>query len=213
MEWFLASKHYISIFLEGCMLNFQAVRDGEVTIDELTAGLTRDDLRELTHEMIDTMLDLISPCADADVAFEPLDREAHDPYAATPEEVKMPWTLGHVVVHVTASSEESAFIAAELARGVAFHGRSRYEVPWQEVRTIAECIERLEESRRMRLASLEIWPDAAHLENSVQAWSDGPTVNAIGRFVLGLMHDESHLAQMGEIVRQAQLARGEERLN
>jgi hypothetical protein len=32
-------------------------------------------------------------------------------------------------------------------------------------------------------------------------------VNAIGRFVLGLMHEESHLAQIREIVRQARAAR------
>jgi hypothetical protein len=33
-------------------------------------------------------------------------------------------------------------------------------------------------------------------------------VNAIGRFVLGLMHEESHLGQIGEIVRQARAVRG-----
>lgn len=119
----------------------------------------------------------------------------------------MPWTLGHVIVHTTASAEESAAIAAELARGVAYHDRSRHEVPWTEVQTIAGCRQRLEESRRMRLASLRMWPDAAHLENEYQAWANGPTVNAVGRFVLGLMHEESHLEQIAEIVRQARAAR------
>ncbi len=121
----------------------------------------------------------------------------------------MPWTVGHVVVHTTASAEESAAIAAELARGVAYHGRSRYEVPWKDMRTLAGCRQRLEESRRMRLASLELWPDDPHLENKVEVWMESPPVNAIGRFVLGLMHEQSHLEQIAEIVRQARAARGQ----
>ena len=120
----------------------------------------------------------------------------------------MPWSLGHVIVHNTASAEESAAIAAEMARGVAFHGRSRYEVPWGDMKTIEGCRQRLEESRRMRLASLELWPVEAHLEIEYQAWSEGPVVNAVGRFVLGLMHEDSHLGQIEEIVRQARAGRG-----
>ena len=191
------------------MLSFQAVRDKEITFAELVTDLTRDDLRDLTNEMIDTMLGLIADCVDADVIFEPVDPEAHDQYAATPEEVNLAWNLGHVVVHTTASAEEAAAIAAELARGVEHHGRSRYEVPWEEMKTIEGCRQRLEESRRMRLASLEMWPEEAHLENAYEVWSDRPMVNAIGQFVLGLMHEESHLEQIEEIVRQAQVARGQ----
>ena len=185
------------------MLNFQAVRDKEISLGELVIGLTKDDLAALTNEMIDVILDMISRCTDADVTFEPNDPKAHDPYAVTPEEVDMPWTLGHVIVHITASAEESAFLAAELARGVEFHGRSRYEVPWQQLTTIAGCRDRLEESRRMRLVSLDLWPDPPHLENSYKTWEKGPVVNAVSRFVLGLMHTDSHLEQIAEIVRQA----------
>ena len=191
------------------MLNFQAVRNEEITLARLAADLTPDKLRDETNEMVNAILDLIAGCVDADVTFEPVDPAADDPYAQTPEEVKLAWSLGHVIVHITASSEESAAIAAELARGVAFHGRSRYEVPWKEMRTIEGCRRRLEESRRMRLASLDMWPEEAHLENEYQAWTDGPTVNAVGRFVLGLMHDDSHLGQIADIVRQARAARGE----
>lgn len=190
------------------MLNFQAVRNEEITFAELVVDLTLDDLRDLTNEMVDTMLSLIADCVDADVVIEPVDPEADDPFAATPEEVNLAWNLGHVVVHTTASAEESAAIAAELARGVEYHGRSRYEVPWTEMRTIVGCRQRLEESRRMRLASLEMWPAEPHLENAYEVWPDRPKVNAVGRFVLGLMHDESHLGQIQEIVRQARLARG-----
>jgi len=191
------------------MLNFQAVRDKEVTLAKLVADLTLDDLCHLTNEMVDTLLSLIADCVDADVIFEPVDPEAHDPFAETPDEVNLAWNLGHVVVHTTASAEESAAVAAELARGVAYHGRSRYEVPWEEMRTIAGCRQRLEESRRMRLASLEMWPEEPHLANAYEVWSDKPKVNAIGRFVLGLMHEESHLGQIEEIVRQAQVTHGQ----
>ena len=189
------------------MLDFTAVRNKEMTMSELVAGLTRDDLRDLTNEMIDTVLVLIADCVDEDVTFEPLDPDAHDPYAEKEGDVKLAWNLGHVIVHITASSEESAFLAAEFARGVEFHGRSRYEVPWQDTRTIECCRNRLEESRRMRLASLEVWPDKAHLDYEYEAWPGGPIVNAVGRFVQGLSHADSHLGQIEEGVRQAKAAR------
>ena len=189
------------------MLDFQAVRDNRITFPELVAGLTREDLRNLTNEMVDTMYGLIAGCTDADVTFVPQDPEAHDPYAATEEEVHLVWNLGHVVVHTTSSAEESAALAAELARGVEHHGRSRYEIPWQTVVTIDQCRQRLEESRRMRLASLDMWPDEPHLDNAYEPWQGAPQVNAVGRFVLGLMHDDSHIDHIAEIVRQAQGAR------
>jgi len=189
------------------MLDFKAVRDKKITLAELVAGLTRDDLRALTNEMVDAMQGLIAGCVDADVAFDPVDPAAHDRFAAKEEEVKLAWNLGHVIVHTTASAEESAALAAELARGVELHGRSRYETPWQTVATIAQCRQRLEESRRMRLMSLATWPDKPHLGNVCEPWPGAPQVNAIGRFVLGLMHDDDHVGHIAEIVRQAQAAR------
>jgi hypothetical protein len=191
------------------MLNFQALRNKEISLSDFLAGLTltRDDLRNLTNEMIDNMLGLIASCEDADVTFEPDDPKKHDQYAARPEDADLAWTLGHVIVHATASSEESAALAAEMARGVAHHGRSRSEVPWEQVKTIAACRDRLEESRRMRLASLEMWPTQAHLETEYEAWPNGPHIKTIGRFVFGLMHDDDHLGQISEIVRQARAAR------
>ena len=191
------------------MLDFEAVREKRLTLAELVIGLTSDDLANLTNEMVDTLLGLIANCKDADVTFVPQDPQANDPHAATEQEVKMAWTLGHVVVHTTASAEESAFLAAELARGVqpAQRGRSRYETHWLAVTTLDQCRRRLEESRRMRLASLDLWPDEPHLDNVCEAWPGGPQVNAIGRFALGLSHDDSHLGQIADIVRQARAAR------
>lgn len=189
------------------MLDFRAVHDKEITFKELTRALTLDDLRRLTNEMIDAELELIRNCTDDDVTFVPQDPEANDPYAQDSGETAVAWTLGHVIVHGTASSEEAAFLAAEMARGVELHGRSRYETPWQSVSTIAQCRQRLAESRRIRLVSLDLWPDAPHMEIFFQWSADKPSYNAVGRFVLGLRHEDSHLAQIAVIVRQAQVER------
>lgn len=185
------------------MLDFAAVRARQKTFDELIAGLTCNDLARLTNEMVDSYQELIARCGDEDVAFQPVDPDAHDPYAANADEVGTAWTLGHVIVHTTASAEEAAFIGAEMARGVEPHGRSRFETPWENVATIRQCRQRLEESRRMRLASLAMWPDAPHLEVVYQSAPERPRYNCFGRFVLGLRHEHDHLAQVAEIVRQS----------
>jgi hypothetical protein len=191
---------------ERTTLDFTPVRNKEQTMAQLTARLTPADLRGLTNEMVNTMLNLIAECSDADVTFEPSDPGAHDAAAATEAELNLPWTLGHLVVHVTASSEEAAAIAAELARGVPHRGgRSRSEVHWTTVTTLAQCRERLEESRRMRLASLDMWPAAPHLDNTYIPREGADPVNAVIRFVNGLSHDDSHLAQIAEVVRQARV--------
>lgn len=190
------------------MLDLTAVRDGKVSIVEFAAKLTPDDLSRATDEMVDTLLDHIAGCTDADVTFVPEDPLAHDSFASSEDEVRIAWTLGHVLVHITATSEEAAAIAAELARGVAFRGgRSRREIPWRSVTTIAQCRHRLEESRRMRLASLDMWPDEPDLANTYQPSPSMEPRNALTRFVLGLKHDTDHLNQIAEIVRQAQAAR------
>ena len=188
------------------MLDFEPVRTKKMTFNELVANLGVNDLRKLTHEMVDKMLALIASCSDADVVFTPIDPAANDSHAARPEDVNLAWNLGHVIVHTTASSEEAAAVAAELARGVPYHGRSRSEIPWQTITRIAMCRQRLEESCRMRLASLDMWPDQPYLENLVEMWGGMAPTNAKGRFVTGLMHDDSHLGQIAEIVRQAKHA-------
>ncbi|HXV97598.1 MAG TPA: DinB family protein [Anaerolineae bacterium] len=189
-------------------LDFTPVRNKEMTYQELAANLTVDDLRELTHGMVDTILELIADCTDEDVIFTPEDPEANDTFAAREEDRDLAWTLGHVIVHTTASSEESAALAAELARGVEYHGRSRSEVPWDTVATLKQCRDRLEESRRMRLASLDMWPDNPYLENTYRSRPESDPINAVTRFVLGLSHADSHLGQIREIIRQAKAAHG-----
>ncbi len=183
------------------MLDFDAYRAGTTSFNALVAGLGRADLRALTNEMIDRYLALLAKCDDTAVTFQPVDPEAHDEYAADEADVNLAWTLGHVIVHTTASSEESAALAAEMARGVVRSGRSRAEVPWQTVTTIAQCRARLEESRRMRLASLDMWPDTPHLDPIPRPGRE--PINAVGRFVLGLLHEHGHLGQTADIITQA----------
>ncbi len=197
------------------MIDFSPVREETLSITNLAEGISPSDLARHTAEMIDTMCDLIAGCVDEDVVFLPDDPEAYDSAAATSEEVGLSWTLAHVIVHVTASAEEAAYQAIELARGVRHRRlRSRYEVPWQSVTTIEQCRHRLEESRRMRLASLDMWPDEPFLNNTYElkvggppsVTKDHPQANAVVKFILGLLHDDSHIGQIGEIVRQAKAA-------
>jgi hypothetical protein len=185
------------------MLDFGPVRRGEKTSQDLASELTRDDLARLTEEMCDLQLEAIADAVDEDVVFTPDDPDADDTYAARPEDVKLSWTLGHVVVHTTASSEESAALALTLARGLPVEGRSRYEVPWPEARTAAYLRERIEESRRMRLAMLAAWPAEPHLDNFYSPYEGRPPMNAFGRFLSGLSHDASHLEQIRKIMTQA----------
>lgn len=182
------------------MLDFSGIRKRTTTFADLTKGLTKADLHRLTDEMIDTQLAIISNATDADVVFIPVDPQANDTFGKA-EDKDLAWTLGHVVVHVTASSEESAAISSVLARGLKMDDRSRYETPWETVKTAAQLHQRLEESRRMRHAFLETWPDEPNLE-IVQQMSFG-TFNAVSRFVVGLFHDNDHLEQLREIMRQA----------
>ena len=189
------------------MLDFAAVRRGEKTMADLAARLTIADLRNLTNEMVDHQLSQIAGSTDADVVFTPIDPGADDPYAADEADRNISWTLSHLIVHVTASSEEGAFIAAEMARGIEPHGRSRSEIHWESVTTIAQCRHRLEESQRMRLSMLDIWPDSPYLDLITQQNPNAPALNAIGRFLRGLSHDASHLDQIDEVVRQAAAAR------
>ncbi len=191
------------------MLDFSPIHNGQLTTKQLVERehVLPDDLQKLTNEMMDAMLALIVDCEDADVTFVPSDPEANDSYASDADEVDMAWTLAHVIVHTTASAEEYAFLAAELARGVQWRGgRARYEIPWQTVLTIEQCRARLQESRRMRLASLGMWPQPPHVENTYEPRA-GLTHNCISRFVAGLVHDDSHLEQIEKIVAQAKAAR------
>ncbi len=187
------------------MIDFAKIAAGELTYAQLATSLNRDDLRALTNEMIDTIHAIIAGATDAYVTFVPSDPEANDTFAATADVVDLAWTLGHVVVHTTASSEESAALALNMARGLYIEGRSRSEVPWESVTTAEQMFKRLEESRRMRLAMLDAWPDRPYLEVTYQSPHRGE-INTISRFLQGLSHDNSHLGQLRAIMEQCRTA-------
>jgi hypothetical protein len=80
-------------------------------------------------------------------------------------------------------------------------------VPWREATTARILRERIEESRRMRLAMLDAWPDRPHLEVFYQSNPERPRVNAVGRFLGGLNHDDEHVPQITKVLTQARAAR------
>jgi hypothetical protein len=187
------------------MIDFQPVRDKTISLQDLVRNLSRNELRRELIDMYDEIERLTAGCTDEEVVFIPVDATADDPYAVEGEET-LSWTLGHVIVHLTASMEESASLACELARGVEFHGRSRYEIPWREAVTVEFCRARMAESRRMCLSSLEMWPDPPHMENSYIPAPGALPHTCVSRFASGLKHASDHLGQITEILRQAREA-------
>jgi hypothetical protein len=177
------------------------------TLPSDASAVTKADLRRLTNELLDAVQKLLRRCVDADVTFTPLDPHAVDHDAESDEETNVAWTLGHILVHMTATAEESAALAAELARGVAYHGRSRREVSWQTMKTVAQCRARLEESRRMCCASLDMWPDQPDLANTYIPSEDAKPMDPIARFLLGLQHGAAHLEQLRDVIAQARTHR------
>jgi len=192
------------------MIDFSPFLENQISIKQITCGLTIPDLHQLTDEMVDAMLAEIMDARQEDVVFTPQDPGAFDEYAVSLEERNLSWTLGHVIVHTTASAEESAALSAALARGVPLKQevRSRYEIPWLEITTVQQLYERLDQSRRMRHAFLDAWPSPPHLENTYSPDFPGNVpLNAIDRFTLGLSHDYNHLGQIRKIMAQARQQR------
>ncbi len=195
-------------------VDFSLVFEGEIKLLEFSAQFTRFDLRRASDESLDTIRGFIAGLSDEEVTFDPIDESANDPYAVAGEE-KIGWSLAHLVAHVTASSEEGAAFSSLLARGIAVEERPRYETPWRELQTVDQCLQRIEESRRIRNAYLETWPDKPHLkvnrvlpegvrEQFRERFGD---MNASSAFLFGLMHEVGHYEQFREVRRQALAAR------
>ena len=169
--------------------------------------LSTAELSRLTEAILARMHYMLRKCRDADVTFVPDDPLADDPEAKTSHETGMGWTLGHIIVHLTASAEESAALAAELARGVPYHGRSRREVPWQEMTSVAQCRARLRECRQLCRASLGMWPADPDLSNAYVPWEGASPMGAVTRYLLGLHHAAGHEGQLHDVIAQARAAR------
>jgi hypothetical protein len=194
-------------------IDFSPIHKREAKIMAWGAGFDLPTLREAANASIDFMLDLIADLNDADVTFIPHDPEANDPYA--PAELQnVGWSIAHLILHVTASTEEYASISSILARGIDFPAemRLRYEPDWQTTtQTVDECRARLLESKRMRNAFLESWPDQPHTtsrwqrsERFVEIFGEMDYKSA---FLMGLSHEYGHHAQLQEAKRQALEAR------
>ncbi len=178
------------------MLDFSSVFSGEQRYSDVVGGITTSDLPRLSNEILDAVEERLNGLTDGDVTYVSRDPTPDDPEANG-------WTIGHVVVHLTAGLEESAALGATLARGVEIEGRSRYEMPSQSVTTVQQVRDRLAESRRMVLGYLGVWPDAPHLDIShTQVEFFGP-MDAIGVHLMGYMHATMHLNHLVEIRRQA----------
>ncbi len=182
-------------------IDFNAIQAGGSSIQDFADTLTLDDLKQATQFAINTMLEHIASCVDADVSFAPIDPEATEGLKNA-DGASLGWTMSHVIAHTTATGETSAFGALELARGISLQGASRYETPWTELTTIEHCQQRLKESLRMRLASLAAWPDRPNLTNRYTPFPAAGPLNAKGLFLLGLWHDDVHQNQLAKIVQQ-----------
>ena len=194
------------------MIDFSPMRDGDRTFLEFATqnGIDSDDLRSFSDESIDFLLALVDGMTDAEIVFEPEDPNAEDPFAVEGEE-DIGWTYGHLIAHVTASTEEAAAFSSLLARGVAASERPRYETPWRDITTVAQVRQRVDESRRMRNAYLDTWPDAPFLDVhrvvSERFAARFGEMNAPAAFLFGLSHEVGHYEQIEEVKRQALAAR------
>jgi hypothetical protein len=194
------------------MIDFSPVNNKEIMLIDYVKqeNITIDDLRNYANESIDYLMSLVDGLTDADVVFDPEDPEADDPYAVEGEE-NIGWTFGHLIAHVTASSEEGVAQSSLLARGVSTAERPRYETPWREMKTAADVIQRLEESRRMRNAYLDTWPDTPHLDVyrdvSERYTARVGLMNAPAAFLYGLKHEVGHYDQIKDVREQAIKAR------
>ena len=194
------------------MIDFSPMRDGDLSFMDFSAreNIGPDELRALSDESLDYLLGLLEDLNDADIVYEPEDPNADDPFAVEGEE-EIGWNLGHLIAHVTASSEEGAALSSLLARGIPASERPRYETPWRDVTTVAQVRQRLVESRRMRNSYLQTWPDAPLL-NIVRDVSERFTarfgeMNAPAAFLFALSHEVGHYEQIAEVKRQALAAR------
>jgi len=177
-------------------LDTQAIFTGQLSYADATRDVTHADLYVYTDEMYSELAAIIANVTDEAVTFVP-----HDP--ASQEDEERGWTLGHVIAHLTATSEEAASAAAMMARGVELEQRLRYEVPWETITTARQVHERLQESHRMCRALLDAWPNSPHLEITSTLIPQLGPMNPIGRYILGLMHAQMHPEQLREIIRQA----------
>lgn len=186
-------------------IDFSPLDNKEMTIVEFANQFSVDDLRAATEISIKTVRGFVEDMTEEQLVFVPHDPNANDQAAIEGEE-HIGWSLAHLVLHVTASCEEGAAFSSVLARGIPIGGRLRSEPYWKTVTTKKQVLQRLEESRRMRLAFLDTWPDKPHLDVYRELPEESPMhnkINAIVSFLFGLKHESGHYEQFREARRQA----------
>jgi hypothetical protein len=146
--------------------------------------------------LYDELDQIIDGTTDEDVVYRP-----HDPASQALDGAG--WTLARVIAHLTATLEEWAARAANLARGVNLSGRPRYEVPWELITTADQLAQRFAESRRISLGFLDAWPDRPHLELRVSINERLSDLDAPAMLLVGQRHAASHFAQLREIRAQS----------
>lgn len=178
---------------------FAAILTGQNTYADTVAAYDRNDLIGLTQEYYAEINGIISDATDAAIVAVPF-----DPGLKDQSEGEGAWTSGHIIAHLTATTEDSAALASALARGAEFADdlRLRAEVAWETLQTAEQINARLAESQRMSLAFLETWPDAPDLARTATLIPQFGPMNAVGRYMLGLFHANMHLDQLREIMRQ-----------
>ncbi len=177
-------------------LDAGAIFSGKQSYAEAVREVSYNDLYTHTDEIYNEIAAIIADADDAAATFVP-----RDPASEGGE--GQGWTLGHVIAHLTATCEGAAAGAAVMARGVILEQRLRYEVDWETITSGEQVQERLRESHRMCRAFLDAWPSVAHLEIEATPIPQLGPMNAIGSYVLGLLHAQMHLGQLREIMRQA----------
>jgi len=174
----------------------KALFAGQITFAEVLEGIDYKEFPGVAEELYNEIETIIAGASDGAVSFTPKDPALQDPGEAG-------WTLGHVIVHLTAGLEELSAMAAMQARGVSPEGRLRYEIPWETVTTAAQVNHRMTESRRIVKAFFGGWPDEPHFETTRVAIPQLGPMNCNATFMLGLMHTKGHLEQLREIMGQA----------
>lgn len=193
------------------LIDFANMHDNPEALMKMAQGMTAADLKAATNASLDLILEILGGATDAEMVHMPDDPKADDPHAK-PGEEHIGWSLAHLVAHVTASAEEDAALSSILARGIPYtrEPRLRWETPWLALTTREQVLQRVAESRRIRLAYLDAWPDTPHLdvyrELSPRFVEKFGPQNASATLLFGLAHEAGHYDQLRDARAQAAAA-------
>lgn len=165
-------------------------------LNEIAAEVDWRDLPALTNELYDALAAELTKVDYVALSFVP-----NDPKATAGDEVG--YMIPQIIAHLTATQEEAAAHAAQLARGSVPEGRSRYETPSEGLQTVEQVRNRLQESRRICLAYLQAWPDQPHFEVTFVPFPIAGPQTALVRYLTGMFHTNNHLEQLRDVVGQA----------